>query len=118
MVRHSVPALLALLALAGCGGSEARSVDEVARDYLASDDPAKCNDADLAFLEQQSKRKGDAARAACRRSVERTSPPKEVESRGSSVKGGRAEVRFLADGQAVTVLLRKVGERWLVTGFE
>ena len=117
MVRHSVPALVALLALAGCGGTEARSVEEVARDYVASDKPSKCNDADLAFLERESRRKGEAARDACRRSVERTTPPGEVETRGVSVKGGRAEIRLVADGQQVTVLLRKVGERWLVTGF-
>lgn len=116
MVRHSLPALLALLALAGCGGDGARSVDEVAREYLISDDPGKCRDADLAFLEQQSRRKGQAARDACRRSVAETKPPRRVEVRGVAVKGGRAEVRFLADGQNVTVLLRKVAEQWLVTG--
>ena len=119
-MRHRALPITAvvLLALAGCGGTDARSVQEVAQEYLTSDDPAKCRDADLAFLERESGRKGEAARDACRRSVERTSPPQRVEHRGLAVKGSRAEVHFVADGQDVTVLLRKVGERWLVTGFE
>ncbi|HEV2814047.1 MAG TPA: hypothetical protein VGW10_12415 [Solirubrobacteraceae bacterium] len=108
--------VLVLAALAGCGGDEPRAPEEVARAYVASDDPAKCDDADLAFLERQSKRKGDAARQACRRSVESTSPPKDVRVRSQKVRGDRAEVVLEASGQRLRVTLRRSGDAWRVTG--
>ncbi|MDQ5808954.1 MAG: hypothetical protein M3320_09780, partial [Actinomycetota bacterium] len=66
----SLVALLAALLAGGCGGGGDRPPEEVARDYVASGDPAKCDDADFGFLERQSRRKGEEAREACRRSVE------------------------------------------------
>ena len=110
-----VVAALVLAALVGCGG-EQRTPEEVAREYLASDDPAKCDDADLAFLERQTPRKGEAAREACRRSVERSDPPTNVRVRSHEVRGDRAEVLLEAAGQRVRVTLRRSGDDWRVTG--
>jgi hypothetical protein len=112
------PAALLLAALAGCGGGGGeRSPSEVARDYVAGDDPEKCDDADQRFLERQTRRKGDAAREACRRSVEESRPPREVSVRSESVDGDEAEVLLEAAGQSLRVTLRRTDDRWLVTGF-
>lgn len=111
-------ALLLAVLFAGCGGGGAeRAPGDVAREYVASDDPAKCDDADLAFLERQTRRRGDAARAACRRNVERTQPPGGVRVRSQKTDGDRAEVLLEAGGQDVRVVLRRAGGRWLVAGF-
>ena len=107
--------VLLLAALAGCGG-EQRPPDDVAREYVASDDPGKCDDADLAFLERQSRRDGEAARDACRRSVEQSSPPTDVRVRSHEVRGDRAEVVLVASGQTLRVTLRRSGDVWRVTG--
>jgi len=101
--------------LASCGGE--RSAQEVARTYVASDDPGKCDDAALPFLERQSRRRGEAARKACREAVERARPLRDVRVTGRSVGGDRAEVRLEASGQEVTVRLARTEGRWLVTGF-
>ena len=107
--------LVAVIALAGCGG-EARAPEDVARQYVASDDPAKCDDADLAFLEEQTGEDGAAARDACRRNVERTSPPRDVRYVSQSARGELRTVRLEADGQDVRVELRPEGDDWLVVG--
>ncbi|HEX8084925.1 MAG TPA: hypothetical protein VF529_11605 [Solirubrobacteraceae bacterium] len=114
-MRHTTLLATALLAvLAGCGGDE-RSPDEVAREYLTSDDPAKCEDADPAFLERQTRKEGDEAIEQCRRNVESGSPPKGVRYVNIAVAGDRATVRFEVSGQPVRVSLRHRGDRWLVT---
>lgn len=115
-VRRATAAVL-LAALAGCGGGGDRPPEDVARDYVASDDPAKCDDADLGFLERQTRRRGEEAREVCRRNVERTRPPKDVRVRSQQVRGDGAEVLLEADGQLVRVLLRRAGDDWRVTGF-
>ena len=117
MRRTSIAVLL--VALAGCGGGGGdRSPKEVAREYVASDDASKCDDADLAFLERQTKRRGDEARATCRRNVEQAKPPGDVRVRSEKVTGDTAGVLVEAGGQEVVVRLRRDGDRWLVTGFE
>ena len=116
-MRRAATALLLVAASSGCGGDD-RSPSEVARTYVAADDPGKCDDADLAFLERQTRRSGDAARSACRRSVERTKPPRDVRVLSERVRGEGASVDLVAGGQDVRVLLRRAGDRWLVTGFE
>ena len=90
--------------------------EEVARSYIASDDPAKCDDAALSFLEAQTGRRGEAARAACERNVEQTDPPAGVRVISHSVRSGRAEVRIEAGGQEVLVTLVRRDDAWEVTG--
>ena len=112
--RHSLA--IVLLLAAGCGGGE-RSPQDVAREYVASDDPSKCDDAELRFLERQTHRRGDAAREACRDSVRTTDPPRDVKVRSKKVDGDDAGVLLDADGQEVVVKMRRVDGRWLVAGF-
>ena len=112
-MRHSARLAVVLVAVAGCGGDD-RSPQDVAREYVASDDPEKCDDADLAFLERQTRERGDAAREACRRSVERGSPPKGVRVVEAETRGDEAEVRLEAAGQRIRVRLRRDGDRWRV----
>ena len=109
-------AVVLLCASAACGGGEDRPPEEVAREYVASDDPGKCDDADLGFLERQTGEKGEAARDVCRRNVERSDPPREVRVSRHDVEGERATVLLDADGQRVRVTLRRSGGRWLVAG--
>ncbi|HEX8121789.1 MAG TPA: hypothetical protein VF549_11050 [Solirubrobacteraceae bacterium] len=109
--------LITAVLLAGCGSPE-RSPEEVARNYVASDDPDKCDkDADIAFLESQTHKKDEAAREECRRNVERSEPPKSVRVLESKVDGNRAVVELEASGQRIRVLLRRLGGYWRVTGF-
>lgn len=112
--RPAAPVLLAVLALAGCGG--AKAPEEVALDYVRSDDPAKCEEASPAFLERQTRRRGAAARQACERAVRGSDPPDEVEVVDEEVRGDRAEVRLEADTQDVLVTLERRGDDWLVSG--
>ena len=110
------PLALLLAALAGCGGGDDRSPQEVAREYVAGKGAARCDDADLAFLERQTRRSGDAARDACRRSAENVRPPRDVRVRSHTVEGDRAEVVLEAAGQALRVTLVRRDGRWLVSG--
>ena len=100
--------------LLACGASPAP--EEVARSYVASDDPEKCDDAALEFLERQTRRRGEDARAACERNVERSDPPSPVRVVGHRVRGDRAEVRLEAGGQTVRVDLERRDGDWKVTG--
>ena len=113
-MRRAIAAAL-LAALSGCGGDD-RSPREVARTYVAGDDPEKCDDADLRFLERSTGRRGDAAREACRQSVEEARPPRDVRVRSEKVTGDRAEVVLDAAGQSLRVTLRRGDGGWLVTG--
>jgi hypothetical protein len=109
--------LITAVLVAGCGSPE-RPPEDVARNYVASDDPEKCDkDADIAFLETQTHKKDEAAREECRRNVERSKPPKDVKVLGKEVNGNRAEVELEASGQHIRVLLRRLGGYWRVTGF-
>lgn len=117
MPRAWPTTLLAVALLGGCGDGAARAPQEVARAYVAGGDPAKCDDAALAFLERQTDRRGDAAREACRRAVARGRPPQEVRVTGQDAAGDRARVQLEADGQRVSVELERQDGRWLVAGF-
>lgn len=114
MLRTRLALLGAAALLAACGDD--RSAQEVARGYVASDDPEKCDDVSQAFLERQTRRRGDAARSACERAVKRFRPPSGVSVTSASERGDRAEVRLEASGQDVLVRLERRGDRWLVVG--
>ncbi len=116
-MRRPATTIAVLAALAGCG-SDPIPPQEVARNYVAGDDPAKCADVDIGFLERQTGVEGEKAREECRRSVERARPPRDVRVRSTKVDGNRAEVLLEASGQRLTVTLRRLDNRWRVTGFE
>ena len=109
-----IAAATAALLLA-CGSSP--PPEEVARTYVASDDPEKCGDAAIEFLERQTGRRGEDARATCERNVERSDPPSGVRVVGHRVRGDRAQVRLEAGGQDVRVDLERRDGDWKVTGF-
>ena len=119
MFRALLVTLVLAAPLAGCGesGPPARGAEQVAREYVASRDPAKCDDAALPFLERQTRERGEAARAACRRAAARLRPPRRVRVTGMVREGDRARVRLEADGQRVAIELERRDGRWLVTGF-
>jgi hypothetical protein len=106
---------LALLTACGGGDGGDRAPEDVARRYVASEDPAKCDDATQALLERNSRRRGAAARKACREAVARFDPPAGVKVTGKEVEGNRARVDLRAGGQDVTVSLTRDGDRWRVS---
>ena len=115
MLRTRLALLGAAALLGACGGE--RSPDAVAKAYVGGKDPAKCEDASLAFLERQRRRRGAAARAAGREAVKRFDPPAGVEVKGITRRGDRARVVLQAGGQEVVVRLERPDDRWLVAGF-
>lgn len=113
--RLPLALLGAAAVLMACGAGP--KPGEVARGYVASADAAKCDAAALSFLERETGRRGEEARAACRRAVVRSRPPRKVRVTGTTEHGDRAEVTLVADGQRVVVRLQRSGARWVVAGF-
>lgn len=110
-----LPLIIAVaVLLAGCGAEP--KPEKIARDYVASTNPDKCDYVDLEFLERLTERRGKAARRACRDATMRFRPPQDVKVGRSEVKGNRAEVELVASGQDITVRLERREDRWLVSG--
>jgi hypothetical protein len=133
-------AVAAAAALAGCGAGKP---EDVAKAYVATNDASKCDMLTQGLVEQLTGRRGEAARAACRRNVVRFPAPEDVrvravnersggqrEARGRSEdhEGGEAErereqaggieaeaeVELIADGREAEVRLVKQHERWRI----
>jgi hypothetical protein len=117
----SAAALLVAAVLAGCGETEPK---DVARDYVATNRADKCDLLTQGLVEQLTGRRGEAARAACRRNVVRFAPPKDVRVRGGeeeeegqeAEEAGETEVELVVDGHPADVKLVRHGERWLIAG--
>jgi hypothetical protein len=117
----SLAALVAAAVLAaGCG--EEKPAD-VARSYVATNKPAKCDLLTQGLLEQLTGRQGGSARAACRRNVVRFPAPKDVRVRGGAEEqgeegeeAGETEVQLVVDGHPADVKLVHRGEQWLIAG--
>jgi hypothetical protein len=115
----------ALLLLAGCGAGKP---EDVAVSYVATNDASKCALLTQALVEQLTHRRGDAARATCRRNVVRFPAPKDVRVRrvngGEEDKGeeheseggveAESEVELVADGHEAEVRLVKQHEHWQI----
>jgi hypothetical protein len=130
-VRLSGALVLAAAVIAGCGG-EGPGPQDVARDFVATNSPAKCDLLAQSLVEQLTEQKGTAARDACRRNVVRYAAPKEVrlpEGEGESAgeaererereeaaEGTAAKVDLLVDGRETGVQLNKRDGRWLIVG--
>jgi hypothetical protein len=117
----SAAALVAAAVLAaGCG--EEKPAD-VARAYVATNEPGKCAMLTQGLLEQLTGDQGQAARAACRRNVVRFAAPKDVRVRGGEgeegeegEEAGETEVELVVDGHPADVKLVRHGEHWLIAG--
>jgi hypothetical protein len=114
----SAVAILAAAVLAGCG--EEKPAD-VARDYVATNGPAKCALLTQGLVEQLTGRQGAAARAACRRNVVRFPAARHVRVRGGDEgeeheEAGQAEVELVVDGHPADVQLVRRGEHWFIAG--
>lgn len=129
--RHGASAVLAAgvaLAAAGCGAGKPQ---DVAKAYVATNQASKCDMLTQGLVEQLTRRRGPAARAACRRNVVRFAAPEDVRVR--RIEGGdeaeaesereahgrieaEAEVDLIADGHEAEVRLVKQHEHWKING--
>lgn len=117
--------MLAAGVLAGCGG-EGPGPQDVARDFVATNAPSKCELLAQPLVEQLTEKTGAAARAECRRNVVRFAAPKEVRLPGGeseaerererAAEGTAAKVDLLVDGRETGVQLNKRDGRWLIVG--
>ncbi len=111
--RHAVLALA--LALAGCGGGD--SPQEVVRDYVTTNDPAKCRLLVPELLERQTGRTGAGAIRFCEENVRREQPPAEVRIVESEILGGKAQVELVVDQAEERVELVKRDGDWRISAF-
>jgi hypothetical protein len=121
-----------LLAVAGAlllGGCGAGKPEDVAVSYAKTNQASKCALLTQSLVEQLTRERGAAARAACRRNVVRFPAPRHVEVRrvdggeqqegdaGREQDGGveaESEVELVADGHEAEVRLVKQHERWQI----
>jgi hypothetical protein len=122
---HSGALVLLAGLLVACGGGEERGPSDVAREFVATSSPAKCDLLAQPLLEQLTTENGEAARAACRRNVVRFPAPRDVRLRDGGGEAERdadadaaadAEVELLVDGREAGVKLNKRDGRWLIVG--
>jgi hypothetical protein len=113
-------AVAAATVLAGCG--EEKPAD-VARSYVATNKPSKCDLLTQGLVEQLTGRQGAEARATCRHNVVRFAAPEDVRVRGGEEQdegeeseAGEAEVELVVDGHPADVKLVRQGEHWLIAG--
>ena len=111
------PSLLFVLVvlLAGCGGDP--SPQEVARDYVTSNEPAKCELLTRELLERQTGRRGEEALRFCEANVVREQPPAELEIVESETRGGRTLVEVIVDQEEERIELVKRPEGWRIADF-
>jgi hypothetical protein len=119
-------AVAAAALLAGCGSGKPQ---EVAVRYASTNHADKCGLLTQALVEQLTRERGAAARAACRRNVVRFPAPKDVRVRGVSggdepdgdageaARGGveaESEVRLTLDGREAEIRLVKQHDHWQI----
>ena len=107
-------AVLVVVTLTACGGT--KPPQDVAREYLATNAPSKCDALTQALVERLTQRRGAAARAACRRNVARFAAPHDVKVRRTHADDRVADVELLADGRPAEIRLVKHAGRWRIAG--
>jgi hypothetical protein len=113
-MRWLPAAALLMLGLVACGGT--KPPQDVAREYVATNAPRKCDALTQSLVERLTQRRGEAARAACRRNVARFAAPRDVKVRQTHAEGRVAEVQLIADGRPAEIRLVKQGGRWRISG--
>ena len=102
------------VAFAGCGATAEVPPDEVARDFVTSNAPAKCRLLTPELLEQQTGRRGPAALRFCERNVVRFPAARDVRVLEAEVAGPRAQVELVADGSEERFELVRTDEGWRI----
>jgi len=110
-----LPLLAVLLTLAACGGGA--SPQEVARDYVTSNEPAKCKLVTRELLERLTGRRGAEALRFCEANVVREQPPEQLEIVESETRGGRALVEVIVGEEEERIELVKAPEGWRIADF-
>lgn len=111
--RRALPLLLVLAA--GCGGGD--SPQEVARDFLATNEPEKCGLVLPELLERQTGRPGEAAIRFCEQNAGRTAPAGDIRIIESEVRGGIATVELVVDDREERFALVKRDGKWRIAEF-
>lgn len=107
--------LLTVVVLAGCGGGA--SPPEIVRDYVTSNEPAKCKLLTRALLERQTGRRGADALRFCATNVVREQPPADLRIVESETRGGRALVELVVGDAEERIELVKEPEGWRIADF-
>ena len=113
-ISHAVPLLLAALT-AGCGGGA--SPQEVARDFVATNEPAKCKLVLLEVLERQTGRRGEEALRSCEANVGSTPPARDIRIIESETIAGVVVVEMVVDDREERIGLVKRDGKWLIAEF-
>ena len=113
-ITLAVPLLLAALT-AGCGGGA--SPQEVARDFLATDEPAKCKVILPELLERQTGRRGEDALRFCEANAGLTPPAKDIRVVESETVAGVVVVEMVVDQREERIGLVKRDGRWRIADF-
>jgi hypothetical protein len=117
-MRRAVLALLATLALTGCGGDGyPEKPQAVAKAYVATNAGSKCRLLTQRLMETLTGRQGADARKTCEHNVARVAPPKQVTLRDAEVDERDAEVEVLRDGAEAKLNMVRQGDRWKIAGF-
>jgi len=86
----------------------------VAREFVSTNDPAKCDLLTPELLERQTERRGAAARRFCAMNVAREPRPTAVRVIEAEVAGGKAIVELLVDNREERLELVRRDGRWLI----
>ena len=115
--RSGLTTLLAAagVMLAACGGGD--SPQAVAKEFVTSVDPGKCELLAPETLERVTGRRGKAALDLCKGNVRGAQVPDDAKVIESEVEKGRAEVELIANQREEKLQLVKRDGKWLITDF-
>ena len=110
----ALPLVLAGLT-AGCGGGA--SPQEVAREFVATNEPAKCKLILPEVLERQTGQRGDAALRFCEANVGSTPRPSDIRVVESETVAGTVVVEMIVDDREERIGLVKRDGKWRIADF-